>query len=333
MKLSILTISLFSSLALFASSAMANSDNLKNTPLPSPGDDANFLKLSSGENLSKLRVRGRGLSLTRGGGGTFSKKREASFSKLYAEGKNTANAPYQWVVMNLDTGKILDQSKSADMKMFGASVSKIFVGATYVHTQSGEIDKQHLQRLANMLVVSSNPAWLQLQKDIGNGNANEGRKTIHEFTQSMGYERTRGFQNYLKTDNNEEIHGNELTAKELAAFLYDTYWQKYEGAEVMWKLMHTLRTGGSKANKYLPSNLYLGGKTGTYSGSTVDPETGAEHFPNGKKYSVQVRHQVVVFNYEGTQYALALLTNKASNEHVSLLAAGLFNKIIKKEHI
>ncbi len=333
MKLSTLTISLFSSLALFATSSMANSENQKNPPLASPGDDTNFLKLSTGENLSKLRVRGRGLSLTRGGGGSFSKKREASFSKLYDEGKNTAKAPYQWVVMNLDTGKILDQSKSADMKMFGASVSKIFVGAAYVHTQEGKVDKKHLQKLANMLVVSSNPAWLQLQKDIGNGDANKGRKAIHKFTQSMGYERTRGFQNYLKTESNEEIHGNELTAKELAAFLYDTYWQKYDGAEVMWKLMHTLRTGGSKANKYLPSNLYLGGKTGTYSGSTVDPETGAEHFANGKKYSVQVRHQVVVFNYEGTQYALALLTNKASNEHVALLAAGLFNKIIKREHI
>ncbi len=333
MNLSILTISLFSSLALFATSSMANSENQKSPPLASPGDDTNFLKLSTGENLSKLRVRGRGLSLTRGGGGSFSKKREASFSKLYDEGKNTAEAPYQWVVMNLDTGKILDQSKSANMKMFGASVSKIFVGAAYVHTQEGKVDKKHLQKLANMLVVSSNPAWLQLQKDIGNGDANKGRKAIHKFTQSMGYERTRGFQNYLKTESNEEIHGNELTAKELAAFLYDTYWQKYDGAEVMWKLMHTLRTGGSKANKYLPSNLYLGGKTGTYSGSTVDPETGAEHFSNGKKYSVQVRHQVVVFNYKGTQYALALLTNKASNEHVALLAAGLFNKIIKREHI
>lgn len=45
-----------------------------------------------------------------------------------------------------------------------------------------------------------------------------------------------------------------------------------------------------------------------------------------------MRHQIVVFNYKGTRHALALLANKASNEHVSLLAAGLFNKIIRKEH-
>ena len=92
--------------------------------------------------------------------------------------------------------------------------------------------------------------------------------------------------------------------------------------------MHTCRTGGSKADKYLPGDLYLGGKTGTYSGTTVHPETGASKNPDGSPFRVNVRHQVVVFKHNGTQYGMALLTNKASNEDVALLAGGLFHKHI-----
>jgi hypothetical protein len=291
--------------------------------LTAPGEDRNFMKLSNGKRLDQLSVKGRKLCLITGGGAPFTERKEKEFERLYEEGRAVEDAPVQWVLRNLDTGNVIDQSLSADMKMFGASVSKIFVGATLLEERDGNLSDRELQKLAEMISVSSNVAWLDLQRTIGDGNADQGRRKITDFTQTMGYKRTRGFQGYLG-----KIHGNELTASELGEFLYDTYWKRYDGAEILWKVMYTCRTGGSKANKYLPSDLYLGGKTGTYSGTTVHPETGASKNPDGSPFRVNVRHQVVVFEHNGTQYGMALLTNKASNEHVALLAGGLFRKHI-----
>jgi hypothetical protein len=205
--------------------------------------------------------------------------------------------------------------------MFGASVSKIFVSATLLKERDGNLNDRELRKLAEMISVSGNVAWLDPQRSIGDGDADKGRHKITDFTRNMGHERTRGFQGCLG-----KIHGNELTASELGNFLHDTCCKRYEGAEILWIVMHTCRTGGRKANKYLPSDLYLGGKTGTYSGTTVYPETGLSKNPDDSPFRGNVRHQVVAFKHNGTQYGMALLTNKASSEHVALLAGGLFRK-------
>lgn len=321
-------------IALFTSLNCAAKDNVRSynffqkiqyekAPASSPDSDKHFLKLPNGKRLDRLSVKGRKLCLITGGGAAFSASKKKAFQKLYKEGRSVEDAPVQWVLRNLDTGQVIDQSRDADMKMFGASVSKIFVGATLLEERDGKLSDRELQKLAEMIAVSSNVAWIDLQRTIGDGNADKGRRKITDFTKNMGYRRTRGFQGYLG-----KVHGNELTASELGDFLYDTYWKRYDGAEILWKVMYTCRTGGRKANKYLPSSLYLGGKTGTYSGTTVHPETGAEKNPDGSPFKVNVRHQVVVFKHNGTQYGMALLTNKASNEDVALLAGGLFRKYI-----
>ena len=64
-----------------------------------------------------------------------------------------------------------------------------------------------------------------------------------------------------------------LTALALAQFLHDTYQRKYPGADVLWKVMQATRTGKGKIDKFTPANVYLGGKTGTYSGPNASPET------------------------------------------------------------
>ena len=48
----------------------------------------------------------------------------------------------------------------------------------------------------------------------------------------------------------------------------------------------------------------------------------------GAPYDADATEMAVVFEHNGTQYGMALLTNKASNEHVALLAGGLFRKHI-----
>jgi hypothetical protein len=90
--------------------------------------------------------------------------------------------------------------------------------------------------------------------------------------------------------------------------------------------MYTCRTGTTKSLKYLPKSLPVGGKTGTYKGPTFDPETGAE-------IVVDVHNHLIYYFHAGRPYALAILTDgpipggnttKGDDEHVALMAGGLF---------
>ncbi|MGZ3712860.1 MAG: serine hydrolase, partial [Bdellovibrionota bacterium] len=198
--------------------------------------------------------------------------------------------------------------------MFGASASKVFVAATLLDKQRGELKSGQLQLLSDMLVISSNTAWVELQRQIGDGNADRGRQANLDFTTRMGYRNTRGFQGNLGS-----MHGNELSSGDIAEFLYDAYQGKFAGAETMWKIMHTSRTGVNRAKRYMPSNLFIGSKTGTYSGSTTDPET-------GHSVNVSVNHQEIVFNAGGKEYAIVVLANTGTDDTAALLAGGLLRE-------
>lgn len=286
-----------------------------------PVSDPKFTILPNGKDLRTISVSGSKLSLARGRGSSFSSSARAAYQKLKEDSKTNPNHKVQWTLMDLDNHRVLDQSLSSNRKIFGASSSKIFVGGALLDKQAGALSSSQLQLMADMLVVSSNSAWTNLQKQIGGGDSNRGRQTIHEFTQRMGYERTRGFQGYWG-----KIHGNELTAAETAEFLHDTYKGEYPGAETLWKLMHACRTGSSRGRKYIPSSIYVGGKTGTYSGTTENPETGSTKNPDGSAYRVSVKNHVLVFNVEGRQYGLAILADTGSDESAALLAGGLIRE-------
>jgi hypothetical protein len=197
------------------------------------------------------------------------------------------------------------------------------VGATLLVETAQQLNSLQRQLFADMLVVSSNSAWVNLQRQIGDGDADKGRERIHDFTQRMGYQRTRGFQGYWG-----DLHGNELTAMELVDFFYDSYKNNFEGGSTLWKLMHTCRTGTQRGRLYLPKDLPVGGKTGTYDGPTVDPETGSSTFPDGRPYQVQVRNHALTFWVHGKQYALAVLANDGQNMSAALLAGGLYQELL-----
>ncbi len=286
-----------------------------------PVTDKDFLKLPSGKLLSDIKVSGSRLSLSKGSGAYFSETARKNYASIKSESKANLDSKTQWVLMDLDNHQVIDQSAQPNRKIFGASSSKIFVGATLLNKQSEKLSSSQLQLMSNMLVVSSNEAWVELQKQAGDGNSDIGRGNIQAFTQGMGYERMRGFQGNLG-----KIHGNELTAGETAEFLYDTYHNNYVGAETLWKIMHTCRTGASRGRKYFPSTYYVGAKTGTYDGSSVDPETGSSKNPDGSSYRVQIRNHVMTFNVNGRQYGLVILSNAGSDETVSVLAGGLLRE-------
>lgn len=279
-----------------------------------PAMDSQFTRLSNGKDLSTVKVSGNSLYLVKGTGTTFSDAKMKEYNQLKQQTLEDSQHNIHWAFMNLDTHQMISQSLNANKKIFGASSSKIYVGGALLHKTESRLSNSQLQKMADMIVVSSNTAWTALQQEVGDGNANRGREYIYNFTQGLGHTLTRGFQGYWGN-----IHGNELVATETVEFLYDIYTQAFDGADTLWKLMHTSRTGASRGKKYIPQNIYVGGKTGTYDGPTENPETGTT-------YNVRVRNHVMVFNIQGVQYGLAIFANTGSDESVALLAGGLIRE-------
>lgn len=287
--------------------------------LPTPEDDlAGFLILEDETNLRNVNVRGSGLRISTGAGRSWTSSVQTRYQRLKTNSQTTLKYPFQWTLVNLSDECVISESASPNMRIFGASVSKIFVGATLLDKQDGHLSSSQLQLMADMIVVSDNNAWAALQKEAGNGSDTRGQQTVHQFTQGMGYLNTRGFRGTWNG-----MHGNELSVGDLGKFLADTYQNRYPGAETLWKLMYTGRTGDAKAKKYIPASWMLGGKTGTYAGPTIDPETGRSTNPDGSTYTVDVQHHVIVFKHQSNVYGLAILGNTGSEEDVAAMAGGI----------
>jgi hypothetical protein len=193
MKVFLLFLPLFL-LAACAPSAPNSAENLKQgalapvSPLPpvlpsspvspsspsNPITDPNFLVLADGTNLKNVKVSGEALSLTRGSGTSFNASQQAQYLDLKARTRGAGDPKIQWVIMDLDDHVIIDQSANTDRRMFGASASKIFVAGTLLDKQRGDLTPKQVQLMSDMLVVSSNSAWVELQKEIGDGNDDRG---------------------------------------------------------------------------------------------------------------------------------------------------------------
>lgn len=257
------------------------------------------------------------LTLVYGRGETFGDIEK----KRYCNLKNSRK-PIQWVLMNLESGDIISASGNAEDIYFGASVSKLFVAATLLNKQNGKLTASQLRLMVDMIVKSSNSAWLELQRQTGHyGTDDSGRLAVQRFTQGMGYTKTKGFQGWLIKEDGSKIHGNELNTMELSKFLYDTYHRNYRGAQILWKIMHATKTGDNKANKYTPKRICIGGKTGTYHGENASPQT-------IRLKSIAAHNHVVVFKVDEVQYGLSILSNTGYDEDVAILSGGLMREFL-----
>ncbi|MDJ0890637.1 MAG: serine hydrolase [Gammaproteobacteria bacterium] len=272
------------------------------------------LRESLGAKASKL------LALAKGQGMEFG----AAQAKRYCTLKND-HERVQWVLNDLETGEVISRSANADKRFFGASVSKLFVAAALLDKQQGTLDTSQLDHLVRMIVVSDNLSWKELQRQAGElGTNDSGREAVDEFVQRMGYSDTKGFQGWLRKKDGTRIHGNELNALELSQFLYDTYHGNYPGAEVLWKVMHATRTGRSRIDKYTPSYVNIGGKTGTYDGPNASPQT-IQH------ETIRARNHVAVMKIDDKYYGLSILSNTGRNEDVAVLGGGLIREYLGVE--
>jgi hypothetical protein len=264
-------------------------------------------------NISKMLIR------IKGQGNHFGDKPRQDYCKI----KYAPNV--QWALNNLETGELIAATPNAGEVFFGASVAKVFVAAALLHKQKGEFSKAQLGLMVRMIVVSSNSAWKELQRQAGDDGTNDsGRTAVHAFAQSMGYANTRGFQGWWKQKDGTRIHGNELNSLELVKFVYDTYNGLYEGAEVLWQIMQATATGRQRINKYAPRHVSIGGKTGTYDGPNVSPET-------VKLKNIRARNHVANLKIGDNVYGLAILTNTGSSEAVAVLAGGLMREYLDIE--
>jgi hypothetical protein len=283
-----------------------------------------FFTLDDGRNLSDLgdnRTKEL-LTCVQGRGKPFGNRQKQRYCALKKSSK-----PIQWVLKNLETGEIISRSDNAHERFFGASSSKIFVAAAFLDKHNGQFTQPQLRLLTDMIVKSSNSAWLELQRQTGDrGTDNSGREAVEKFTQKMGYTNTRGFQGWMTTKDGRRMHGNELNTMELTDFLYDTYHRKYKGAEILWKIMHATKTGSHKIDKYTPSQIYIGGKTGTYNGPNASPDT-------VKLDSIRARNHVTILKVKDNYYGLAILTNTGNDEDVAILGGGLIREFLIDDEI
>ena len=263
---------------------------------------------------------GRLLSLRTGEGAEFGEQQKERYCSLK---RNTEQI--QWVVNDLETGEVIARSVRADKLFFGASVSKLFVAAALLHKQRGTFNESQLDHLVKMIVISDNRTWKELQRQAGDDGTNDsGREAVDEFVRGIGYRDTKGFQGWLRKKDGTRIHGNELNALDLSKFLYDTYQGNYEGAEVLWKIMHATRTGRRKIDKYTPSHVYIGGKTGTYDGPNASPDT-------VKHKTIRARNHVAILKVNDKYYGLSILSNTGRNEDVAILGGGLIREYLGVE--
>ena len=240
--------------------------------------------------------------------------------KHYCRIKNSKRV--QWVLNDLTTGEILSRSANADQLFFGASSSKIFVAAAFLKKRNGKLSPEELRLLTRMIVVSDNGAWLTLQRRTGeDGSDDTGRAAVQGFVREMGYPTIQGFQGWMQKPDGSRVHGNELNAVEVSQFLRDTYQGKYAGAEVLWKVMQATKTGGSKLDKYVPGDVYIAGKTGTYSGPNASPET-------VKLPDIRARNHAAIVTVRGQPYGLTVLSNTGDNEDVAVLGGGLIREYL-----
>ena len=283
-------------------------------------DDA-FFTLENGINLRQfgstnishmlVRIRGQGKS--------FGEAQRKRYCKLKQAQK------IQWALNDLETGKIISRSANADELYFGASAAKLFVAAALLNKQNGHFDRNQLTLMVRMIVVSSNSAWKELQRQTGDDGTNDsGRAAVDAFVQLKGYTNTKGFQGWWNKKDGTRIHGNELNSVELAKFLHDTYRRRYKGAEVLWEIMQATSTGRRRINKYTPQNIFIGGKTGTYDGPNASPAT-------VKLKSIRARNHVATLKIGNKIYGLSILSNTGSGEDVAILGGGLMREYLGVE--
>ena len=105
--------------------------------------------------------------------------------------------------------------------------------------------------------------------------------------------------------------GNTSNAIDMCKFWNDVCRNKFEGAENIFKISSSCQTSSSRSKKCMPKDVYIGGKTGSYS---------------------NVNHDCCYIEKDGRFYSICVLTELGSkgSEAIAQMFRGLYNEYINK---
>jgi hypothetical protein len=244
----------------------------------SPETDPDFTTFPNRKTFADFKAK-----LVRGTGAEWTDAQQAQYEKL----KQMPVDKVQWALMDLDTGKMLAQSRPSHTRIFGASTSKIFVVSALLDRQKGEVlsyppvvkeikDKKgkvvrtvnvpddDLDHMARIYIHSDNDSWVLLQSRLGKDksgelNADRGRAAAIDFTERMGYHDTRGWQGDLMLDD-ANMATSRLENKENLQKLFHVSEERIHGNELTAadtvKYLYDTYTGRYPGAEYAWKMLY-----------------------------------------------------------------------------
>lgn len=210
-------------------------------------NDTNFFTTTKGINLLTIASKS-GIKLIRNKGLGGSGYKEYK----YQSAKN--NPKVYWAIYNISKDKIVAQSTNANKNVYGASVPKVIVASAALDKYNGLFPNQSdYEKVIKLLVKSNNDVWTPLQNLAGGGNA------VNSWSKKMGY-----------TMQSARGMGNNANALDMCKFWSDVCHNRFDGAEVIFRVSASCQTSASRSRKYLPTSLFIGSKTGTYQSSNHD---------------------------------------------------------------
>lgn len=209
--------------------------------------DTNFFVNADGKNLFDLAKKA-GITMKRNTGLNSSGYSSSKYNQY------KTNDKVYWCIYDIQNDKALASSKGADKNVYGASVPKICVAAAAFDNNGGKLstDKDY-QMAIKLLVKSDNEVWTPVQNLAG------GTEAVNSWADKMGYT--------MKPARNG---GNSCNAFDMCKFFSDVCHNRFKGAENIFKMSSSCQTHSSRSLKYMPTDVYIGGKTGTYNVSNHD---------------------------------------------------------------
>ena len=205
----------------------------------------NFFTLSNGTNLIPLAKQA-GITL----------KRNTGLNSSYSESKYQSakkNPKVYWAIYDITNDRLIDSSKNASVNIYGASVPKVVVASAALDNNYGDFSSSDYEKLIKLLVKSDNDVWTPIQNLAG------GADEVNQWAKKMGY-----------TTKPARGNVNNSNAIDMCKFWRDVCRNNFKGAEAIFTISSSCQTNSSRGLKYMPSNVYMGNKTGTYNDSNHD---------------------------------------------------------------
>jgi hypothetical protein len=203
-------------------------------------NDANFFTNSDGKNLSKLASNvGITLQRNKGLGGSYDKSKYQSYK---------TNSNVYWAIYDINNDKLIATSSNASTNVYGASVPKVCVSAAAFSKTNGKLPSDSdYEKVIKLLVQSDNNVWTAVQNIAG------GDDGVNSWASYMGYK--------MKP---ARKGGNQSNAIDMCKFWADVCYNRFAGADNIFRITSSCQTSASRSKKLMPTNVLIGGKTGSW---------------------------------------------------------------------